>query len=49
MVKIGRVRVVLSKRVSVGRGRQVNWLMDRLSSNKWPTDHFDCEMEGDGD
>jgi hypothetical protein len=47
MVKVGRVRVVLSKRVSVGRGRQVSWLTDRLSSNKWPTDHLECEMAGD--
>jgi hypothetical protein len=49
MVKIGRVRVVLSKQVSVGRGRQASWLTDRLSSNKWPTNHFECEMAGDGD
>jgi hypothetical protein len=48
-VKIGRKRVVLSKWVSVGRGRQVSWLTDRSSSNKWPTDHLVCEMAGDGD
>jgi hypothetical protein len=47
MVRKGRTRVVLSKRVSVGRRRQVSWIMDRLSSNKWPTDHFGCEMAGD--
>jgi hypothetical protein len=40
MVKIGRKRVVLSKWVSVGHGRQVSWLTDRSSSNKWPTDHL---------
>jgi hypothetical protein len=34
MVKERRVRVVLSKRVSVGLGGQVSWLTDRLSSNK---------------
>jgi hypothetical protein len=49
MVKIGRVRVILSKWMSVGRGRQVNWLTDRSSSNKWPTDHLECEMAGDDD
>jgi hypothetical protein len=49
MVKLGRVKVVLSKRVSVGHGRQVSWLTDRLSSNKWSTDHLECEMAGDGD
>jgi hypothetical protein len=49
MVKIGRVMVVLSKRVSVGRERQVSWLTDRLSSDKWPMDHLECEMAGDGD
>jgi hypothetical protein len=48
MVRVGRVRVVLSKRVFVGHGRQVNWLMNRLSSNKWPTDHLECEMVGNG-
>jgi hypothetical protein len=41
------VRVVLSKRVSVGRRRQVSWLMDKLSSNKWPTGHLEREMVGD--
>jgi hypothetical protein len=40
--------VVLSKRGSVGRGRQVSWITDRLSSNKWPMDHFEGEMVGDG-
>jgi hypothetical protein len=35
--------------VSVGHGRQVNWLTDMSSSNKWPTDHLECEMAGDGD
>jgi hypothetical protein len=49
MVKVGRIRVVLSKRVSVGCGRQVSWLRDRLSSNKWPMDHLECEMAGDDD
>jgi hypothetical protein len=49
MVKERRVRVVLSKRVSVGHGGQVSWLTDRLSSNKWPTDHLECEMAGDSD
>jgi hypothetical protein len=49
MVKGRRVRVVLSKWVSVGRGGQVSWLTDRLSSNKWPTDHLECEMAGDSD
>jgi hypothetical protein len=47
MMKIGRVRVVLSKRVSVGCERQVSWLTDRISSNKWLTDHLDCDMAGD--
>ena len=47
MVIIGRVRVVLSKRVSVGREGQVSWLTNRLSSNKWLTDHLDCDMAGD--
>jgi hypothetical protein len=49
MAKVGRIRVVLSKWVSVGCERQVSWLTDRLSSNKWPTDHLECEVEGDGD
>jgi hypothetical protein len=35
--------------VSIGHGGHVNWLMDRLSSNKWPTDHLECEMAGDSD
>ena len=48
MVRKGRKRVVLSKQVSVGRGRQVTWITDRLSSNKWPTDHIECDMAGDG-
>jgi hypothetical protein len=39
------VRVVLSKRVSVGCGRQVSWLMDKLANNKWPTGHLECEMD----
>jgi hypothetical protein len=43
------VRVFLSERVSVGHGRQVSWLMDKLSSNKWPTGHLECEMVGDND
>ena len=49
MVKERRVRVVLSKRVSVGHGGQVSWLTDRTSSNKWPTDHLEREMAGESD
>jgi hypothetical protein len=49
MVKERRVRVVLSKRVFIGCGGQVRWLKDRLSSNKWPTDHLECEVAGDSD
>jgi hypothetical protein len=45
MVRKGRKRVVLSKRVSVGRGRQVSWITDRLSSNKWPTDHLSVRWQ----
>jgi hypothetical protein len=47
MARKKRKRVFLSKRVSVGRGRQVSWIMDRLSSNKCPTNHIECEMAGD--
>ena len=47
MVKESRVRIILSKRVSVGRGGQVSWLTDNLSSNKWPMGHLECEMAGD--
>jgi hypothetical protein len=43
------VRVILSKRVSVGHGGQVSWLTDKLSSNKWPTGHLESEMAGDND
>jgi hypothetical protein len=43
-VKVRGIMVVLSKRGSVGCGRQVNWVTDRLSSNKWPTNHFEGEM-----
>jgi hypothetical protein len=32
--------VVLFKLGSVGRGRQVSWITDRLSSNKWTTGHL---------
>jgi hypothetical protein len=32
--------VVLFKLGLVGRGRQVSWIMDRLSSNKWTTGHL---------
>jgi hypothetical protein len=39
-VKVRGITVVLFKRGSVGRGRQVSWITDRLSSNKWPTDHL---------
>jgi hypothetical protein len=49
MVRTGRKRVVLSKWVSVGCGRQVSCLTDRSSSNKWPMDHLVCEMVGDGE
>jgi hypothetical protein len=43
------VRVILSKWVSVGCGRQVSWLTDKLASNKWPTGHLEREMAGDND
>jgi hypothetical protein len=49
MVKVARKMVVLGKWVSVWCGRQVSWLTDRPSSNKWQTDHLECEMAGDGD
>ena len=48
-MKVRRITVVLNKQGSVGRRTQINWIMDRLSSNKWPTDHLECEMVGDGD
>jgi hypothetical protein len=47
-MKVRGITVVLSKQGSVGRGRQVSWIMDRLSSNKWPTVHFEGEMACDG-
>jgi hypothetical protein len=43
------VRLVLSKRISVGHRRQVSWLTDKLASNKWPTGHLEREMAGDND
>jgi hypothetical protein len=49
MVKERGVRVVLSIRVSVGCRGKVSLLTDRLSSNKWPTDHLEREMVGDSD
>jgi hypothetical protein len=36
--------LVLSERVSVGHGGQVNRLTDRLAYSKWPTDPLKCEM-----
>jgi hypothetical protein len=39
--------VVLSKWGLVRHGRQVNWITDRLSNNKWPKNHFEGEMAGD--
>jgi hypothetical protein len=32
--------VILFKNGSVGRRRQVSWITDRLSSNKWITGHL---------
>jgi hypothetical protein len=43
------VRVVLRKHKSVGCGRQVNWLTDKLASNKWPVGHLKNDMAGDND
>jgi hypothetical protein len=43
------VRVILNKQVSVGHGGQFSWLTDKLSSNKWPMGHLECEMVGDND
>jgi hypothetical protein len=50
-VSNGRMKgkVVLSKRIPVGRGRQVNRLTDKLASNKWPTGHLEREMAGDNE
>jgi hypothetical protein len=43
------VRVVLSKRIPVGRERQVSRLTDKLGNNKWPMGHLAREMAGDND
>jgi hypothetical protein len=40
--------LILSKRVSVGCGGQVNRLTGMLACNKWPTDHLRCEVAGGG-
>jgi hypothetical protein len=43
------VKVVLSKRIPVGCGRQVSRLTDKLANNKWPTGRLEREMAGDND
>jgi hypothetical protein len=40
IAKVRGITVVLFKRGSVGHRRQVSWITDRLSSNKWPTNHL---------
>jgi hypothetical protein len=45
MVKTG---LILSERVSIGHGGQVNRLTDMLACNKWPTDQLRYEVAGEG-
>jgi hypothetical protein len=47
-VKMEKMGLNLGERVSVGRGGQVNKLMDMLASIKWPTDHLRYEVESKG-
>jgi hypothetical protein len=44
-----REMVVLSERISVGRGGQVSRLTDKLASNKLPTDCLEHEMAGNNE
>jgi hypothetical protein len=39
-MKVGENVNFILKMGSVGRGRQVSWITDRLSSNKWTTGHL---------
>jgi hypothetical protein len=43
------VKVVLSKRIPVGHGRQLSRLTDKLACNKLPTGHLEREMAGDNE
>jgi hypothetical protein len=44
-----REMVVLNEHISVGCGGQVDRLMDKLASNKLPTDHLEHEMAGNNE
>jgi hypothetical protein len=44
-----REMVVLNERISVGCGGQVDSLINKLASNKLPTDHLEHDMAGNNE
>jgi hypothetical protein len=43
------MKVVLSKRIPIGHGRQLSRLTDKLAYNKLPMSHLEREMAGDNE